>query len=72
MKCQSLLSEKKKKKKGKKIKCLLKFLLSMLGINNYHTKGRFSRGKTGDIFLIFPRKKDLSLHANCLLRRQFA
>ena len=40
--------------------------------NLYHSLGIFSRRQTGDIFLIFPRKQDLTLHANCLLRRQFA
>ena len=32
----------------------------------------FSRRQIDDIFLIFPRKQDLTFHANCLLRRQFA
>ena len=41
-------------------------------VNTYHTMGRFSRRQTDDIFLIFPRKQDLTLHANCLLQRQFA
>ena len=34
--------------------------------------GKFSRRQTDDIYRIFPRKHDLSLHANCLIRRQFA
>ena len=37
-----------------------------------HPMGKFSRRQTYDIFPIFPRKKDLTVHANCLLRRQFA
>ena len=41
-------------------------------INLYHSLGIFSRRQTDDIFLIFPRKQDLTFHANCLLRRQFA
>ena len=32
----------------------------------------FSRRQIDDIFLIFPRKQDLTFQANCLLRRQFA
>ena len=41
-------------------------------INLYHSLGIFSRRQIDDIFLIFPRKQDLTFHANCLLRRQFA
>ena len=41
-------------------------------LNLYHFLGIFSRQQIDDIFLIFPRKHDLTLHANCLLRRQFA
>ena len=40
--------------------------------NLYHSLGIFSRRQIDDIFLIFPRKQDLTFHANCLLRRQFA
>ena len=40
--------------------------------NLYHSLGIFSRRHIDDIFLIFPRKQDLTFHANCLLRRQFA
>ena len=41
--------------------------------NLYHSLGIFSRRQIDDIFLIFPRKQDLTLHANCLLlRRQLA
>ena len=44
----------------------------ILYINLYHSLGIFSRWQTDDIFLIFPRKQDLTFQANCLLRRQFA
>ena len=40
--------------------------------NLYHSLGIFSRWQIDDIFLIFPRKQDLTFDANCLLRRQFA
>ena len=40
--------------------------------NLYHSLGIFSRRQIDDIFLIFARKQDLTFHANCLLRRQFA
>ena len=40
--------------------------------NLYHSLGIFSRRQNDVIFLIFPRKQDLTFHANCLLRRQFA
>ena len=40
--------------------------------NPSHSLGIFSRQQIEDIFLIFPRKQDLTFHANCLLRRQFA
>ena len=49
---------------------------SSCSINNcfnlYHSLGIFSRRQIDDIFLIFPRKQDLTFHANCLLRRKFA
>ena len=38
----------------------------------YHSLSIFSRQQIDDIFLIFPRKQDLTFHANCLLRKQFA
>ena len=41
-------------------------------VNLYHSLGIFSRRQNDVIFLIFPRKQDLTFHANCLLRRQFA
>ena len=41
-------------------------------INLCHSLGIFSRRQIDDIFLIFPRKQDLTFHANCLLRRQYA
>ena len=41
-------------------------------IKLYHSLGIFSRRQVDDMFLIFPRKQDLTFHANCLLRRQFA
>ena len=34
-------------------------------INLYHSLGIFSRRQIDDIFLIFPRKQDLTFHANC-------
>ena len=43
-----------------------------LSFNLYHSLGIFSRRQIDDIFLIFPRKQDMTFHANCLLRRQFA
>ena len=46
--------------------------LSVLRINLYHSLGIFSRRQIDDIFLIFLRKQDMTFHANCLLRRQFA
>ena len=46
--------------------------LGWLQINLYHSLGIFSRRQIDDIFLIFSRKQDLTFHANCLLRRQFA
>ena len=36
--------------------------------NLYHSLGIFSRWQI-DIFLIFPRKQDLTFHANCLLEK---
>ena len=69
MKCEDISSE-----TLKKIGCfLLRILLGALRVNNlYHCLGIFSRRQIDDIFLIFPRKQDLTFHANCLLRRQFA
>ena len=40
--------------------------------NHYHYLGIVSRWQVGDIFLIFPRKQNLTFHANCLHWRQFA
>ena len=37
--------------------------------NLYHSLGEFSRQQTDDILLIFPRKQDLTFHANCLQRK---
>ena len=37
-----------------------------------HSLGQFSRQQIDDIFLIFPRKQDLTFYANCLQWRQFA
>ena len=34
----------------------------------YHSVGNFSRRQIDDNVLIFPRKQDLTFHANCLLR----
>ena len=36
-------------------------------ISLYHSLGIFSRWQIDNIFLIFPRKQDLTFHANCLL-----
>ena len=47
-------------------------VIILIWLNLYHSLGIFSRRQTDDIFLIFPRKQDLTFHANCLLRRQFA
>ena len=44
----------------------------LMCLNLYHSLGIFSRRQNDVIFLIFPRKQDLTFHANCLLRRQFA
>ena len=41
-------------------------------IDLYHSQGIVSRRQIDDIFLIFPRKQDMTFHANCHLRRQFA
>ena len=49
-----------------------KFAQREVIVNLYHSLGIFSRPQIDDIFLIFPRKQDLTFHANCLLRRQFA
>ena len=54
----------------KKYKCVQKFLPRMLSVNSYHAMGRIQQ-TTNNIFLIFPRKWDLTLHANCLLGIQF-
>ena len=35
--------------------------------NTYHATGKFSRWQTDDIFVIFPRKQDLTFYANCFL-----
>ena len=47
-------------------------LKQIRSVNLYHSLGIFSRRQIDDIFLIFPRKQDITFHANCLLRRQFA
>ena len=44
----------------------------LASINLYHSPGIISKRRIDDIFLIFPRKQDITFHANCLLRRQFA
>ena len=38
--------------------------------NLYHSLGIFSRRQNDVIFLIFPRKQDLTFHANCLLSQK--
>ena len=48
------------------------FDLCRILVNLYHSLGIFSRRQIDDIFLIFPRKQDLTFHANCLLGRQLA
>ena len=53
-------------------KCLYFCQATVSSINLYHSLGIFSRRQIDDIFLIFPRKQDLTFHANCFLRRQFA
>ena len=57
---------------GTKNKHVGKGIVPLAYINLYHSLGIFSRRQIDDIFLIFPRKQDLTFHANCLLRRQFA
>ena len=44
---------------------------SSQGFNFYRCMGKFRRRRFEHIFLIFPRKQNLTFHANCL-RRQFA
>ena len=61
------LQKKKKEKKSSVVCCCEDW-----HFNLYHSSGIFSRRQTDDIFFIFPRKQDLTFHANCLLRRQFA
>ena len=39
--------------------------------NLYHSLGEFSRWQINDIFLIFPRKQDLTFLTNCLQWRHF-
>ena len=51
---------------------ILSFTLQLQCINLYHSLGIFSRWQIDDIFLIFSKKQDLTFHANCLRRRQFA
>ena len=57
--------------RGISMTCTL-IIYSTISFNLYHSLGIFSRRQIDDIFLIFPRKQDLTFHANCLLRRQFA
>ena len=45
--------------------------LTINHFNTCHVMGKFSRRQT-DIFLIFPRKNDLTFHVNCLHFRQIA
>ena len=49
-----------------------KLWYNKIHFNLYHSLDIFSRRQMNDIFLTFPRKQDLTFHANCLLRRQFA
>ena len=39
--------------------------------NPYLTLGKFSRWQIDGIFLIFPRKQDVTFHAYCLLRKKW-
>ena len=62
-----------------RMRCLIEFFTVCRNVNTmtvvinlYHSLGIFSRRQNDVIFLIFPRKQDLTFHANCLLRRQFA
>ena len=43
-------------------------LYSML---TQHVEGKCDRQQMSDIFLIFPRKWDLTFHLTCLVKRQF-
>ena len=79
MKCRSLFSGKKKKKRKLSPIChhevtqrVVRVYMLSCTINLYHSLGIFSRRQNDVIVLIFPRKQDLTFHANCLLRRQFA
>ena len=45
---------------------------SSMFFNLYHSLDEFSRWQIDNIFLIFPRKQDLTFHANCFQWRQFA
>ena len=45
---------------------------SILSYDLYHSHGWFSGWQIDDIFHILPRKQDLTFHADCLHRRQFA
>ena len=47
------------------------FCWSSLPWKCYYPMGKSGRWQTDDIFLIFLRKLDLTLHAKCLLWRQF-
>ena len=47
-------------------------LYCFMRINLYYSLGKFSRWQTDDFFLSFPRKQNLTFHANCLQWRQFA
>ena len=40
--------------------------IHIYGINLYHSLGIFSRRRIDDIFRNFPRKHDMTFHANCL------
>ena len=42
-------------------------MMMMMMINLYHSLGIFNRPQLDNFFLIFSRKQDLTLNANCLL-----
>ena len=47
-------------------------VVSLVNKTILFTLEKLSRQQMNDIFLVFPRKQGMKLHANCLLRRQFA
>ena len=41
----------------------------VISVKTFYAMGKFSRQQTDDMFLNFPRKYDLTLHADCLFRK---